>query len=346
MTLDLKTYIERLNSYKVSGNEGVIDGMKKQILDNFYTNASYEEVNINFQQRDVHIVQEGVRGLRLLCKPDEDILSGEYVVWNNKEYLCTHRFPHDKIQAKGTIQFCNHRLKWIDKTIGELIIRPCIEDARTLYTTGIKDEEVMEIPNSMVGIMLPFGDITKRLDRDERFIFNKTSYRITFYDETNYEGLVTLICQETGLTHLDDKINEIADRWVEINGEIVDRLPWLDDQNPDEPPIIDPEEPLEEGVYYTIEVQKQYPSDIEYQLSSNGWQIYTIKKYVDNKEVNGHFKFQLSKNISSLALSEESSNLCKLSSGRLMTKDSVDLIIIDVDTNEVVAQKEIKIEGM
>ena len=137
MSLDINLYKDRLTAYKVGGKDGKIDSMKKQILDDFIGNPSHEEVLINNITRGVHIIQEGVRGLRVLCKPDEDIISGEYVVWKNKEYLCTHRFPDDKVQTKGTIQFCNHYLKWIDKDTGELIIKPCIEDARTLYTTEI-----------------------------------------------------------------------------------------------------------------------------------------------------------------------------------------------------------------
>ncbi|HZK00925.1 MAG TPA: hypothetical protein VFC79_12990, partial [Tissierellaceae bacterium] len=299
---------------------------------------------INNITRDVHIVQEGVRGLRLLCKPDEDIVSGEYVAWKSKEYLCTHRFPDDKVQAKGTIQFCNHYLKWIDKKTNELIIKPCVEDARTLYTTGIKDEELMEIPNGMVGIMLPYSDIVKRMDRDDRFVFNKTSYRVTFYDETTYPGLMALICQETGLSYLDDKVNEIAGRWVEINGILVDRLPHLDDQEPDEPPIINPEEPVE-GVSYSIEIEKQYQGDTDYELSSNNWQKYTIKKLVNNEEVNGNFDFILSEDIEGLTLAKEADNSCKLSTVVVYGKYDVNLIVTDTDTNELITEQDIFIDG-
>ncbi|HZJ98411.1 MAG TPA: hypothetical protein VFC79_00305, partial [Tissierellaceae bacterium] len=239
---------------------------------------------------------------------------------------------------------CNHYVKWIDKETNELITRPCIEDARTLYTTGIKEEELMEIPNGMVGIMLPYSDIVKRMDRDDRFVFNKTSYRVTFYDETTYPGLIALICQETGLSHLDDKVNEIANRWVEINGVLVDRLPTLDDQEPGEPPIIDPEEPVE-GVSYSIEIEKQYQGDTEYQLSSNNWQTYTIKKLVDNEVVDGSFNFALSESIEGLTLTKESDNSCKLSTVVVYGKYNTSIIVTDADTNELIAEQNIFIDG-
>ena len=278
---------------------------------------------------------------------EENIHTGNYIttVDDNRVFLIVSQINTTEIVKSCLMRECNHDLKWIDKETGELIIRPCIEDTRTLYTTGIKEEEVMEIPNGMVGIMLPYGDISRRLDRNDRFVFNKTSYRVTFYDETTFPGMVTLICQETGLSHLDDKVNEIADRWVEINGEIVDRLPWLDNQEPGKPPIVDPEEQPEEGVYYTIKVKKQYQTDTEYVVSSHGWQAYTIKKFINNAEIEGNFTFELSKSVQNLTLTKETDNSCKLSSGSLMGKFSVNLTVTDVDKNEVVVEQEIKING-
>ena len=164
MSLDINLYKERLSAYKVLGKDGKIESIKKQILDDFMSNPSHEEVVISDETRDVHIVTEGAKGNRLLCKPNENINVDEYIIWNNKHFLCTHRFPDDKVQTKGTIQECNHTLKWINKN-DQLITRPCIEDARTLYTTGIKDEKVIEIPNGMVGIQLPYDEETKQLNK-------------------------------------------------------------------------------------------------------------------------------------------------------------------------------------
>lgn len=315
----------------------------------------------DFEGKDIKIGEKKTKGLvryssnplnefkqdrKLTVWHEDELHTGSYVTTlsDDRVFLATSQVNTDEIIKHCLIRECNHYLKWIDKKTNELIIKPCIEDARTLYTTGIKDEEVMEIPNGMVGIMLPYNDVVKRINRDDRFVFNKTSYRVTFYDETTYPGLIALICQETGLSHLDDKVNEIADRWVEINGVLVDRLPHLDDQEPEEPPIVNPEEPVE-GVSYSIDIEKQYQGDTEYQLSSNNWQKYTIKKLVDNEEVDGSFHFVLSEDIEGLTLTKESDNTCKLSTVVVYGKYNTNIIVTDADTNEAVIEQNIFIKG-
>ena len=130
MPLNINLYKTRLDAYKVGGKDGKINSMKKQILDDFLSNPSHCNVLLNKAERDVHIVSEGQKGLRLLCKPNEDIIEGEYIIWNNKHFLCTYRFSDDKVQTKTTIQKCNHDLKWIDSS-DNLITKPCITSAQT-----------------------------------------------------------------------------------------------------------------------------------------------------------------------------------------------------------------------
>lgn len=315
----------------------------------------------DFEGKDIKIGEKKTKGLvryssnplnefkqdrKLTVWHEDELHTGDYVTTLNDDrvFLTTSQVNTDEIIKYCLIRECNHYLKWIDKETNELITRPCIEDTRTLCTTGIKEEELMEIPNGMVGMLLPYGDITKRIDRDDRFVFNKTSYRVTFYDETTYPGLVALICAEIGTSHLDDKINEIANRWKEVNGETIDRLPWLDEQEPEEPPIVNPEEPVE-GVSYSIEIEKQYQGDTEYQLSSNNWQKYTIKKLVDNEEVDGNFNFVLSEDIEGLTLTKETDDSCKLSTVVIYGKYNTNIIVTDIDTNELIIEQSIKING-
>lgn len=342
MSLDINLYRDRLNAYKVSGKEGKIDSIKKQILDDFISNPSHEEVVISNETRDVHIVTEGAKGNRVLCKPNENINVGEYIIWNNKHFLCTHRFPDDKVQTKGTIQKCNHNLKWINKN-NQLITRPCIEDARTLYTTGVKDEKVIEIPNGMVGIQLPYDEETRQLNRGDSFVFNKTKYKITFYDETTYKGLVILICTETAInTAKDDLINEIADRWIEVNGEKVDRLPWLDDQKPP----IEPEPPTEpeEGITYTITSIDKYDKTDIAEIWANDWAKYTIHKFIDGIEVSGVFTFEID-NTNLATITNITDNTATVTAKDVRRGGDVKLTIIDVDTGEIAIEQTIKIVG-
>lgn len=343
MSLDIDLYKKRLGAYKVGEKKGRVDSIKNSILNDFLNNPSHEEVIINGEKRDVHIVTQGVQGNKLLCMPNEDIQNGDYIVWKDKHFLCTHRFPDDKVQVKGTIQKCNYNLKWISGDTDELINRYCVEDGRTLYTTGIKDEKVMEIPNGMVGIQLPRDSETEKLKRGDTFVFNNTKYLLSFYDKTTYEGLIALICRETEPSHLDDKVNEIANRWVEINGERVDRLPWLDNQ---EPPIdLDPPTEPIKGISYEVTIKTPYPDDDPEELWYGETYEYTIQKFIDDEEVDGEFAFELSNN-DYADISEITSKSCKVTAKDIYMGGNVTLIITDTETGEIAMEKEIKIEGM
>ncbi len=343
MPLNLDLYLSRIEAYKVSDKEGMIDTIKKNILDDFLGNPSHEEVIINGINRDVHIVTEGLKGQKLLCKPGENIQAGEYVQWNNDYFLCTYRHPDDKIQAKGTIQKCNHNLKWINKD-NELITRYCIEDSRTLYTTGIKGEKVIDIPNGMVGIQLPYDEETRELNRKDSFIFNKTKYSLSFYDETTNEGLIVLVCEETEPSNFDDKINQIADRWESVQGGgVVDKLPWLDEQelpntngSSDEP---------SEGIEYKLIIKTPLENDNPDELWYGDIYEYIVDKYIDGQTVGGNFTFELDSEEFAY-ISNTTNNSCEIVAKQSFTGGIANLIIVDTETNKMVIEKEIIIMGI
>ena len=319
MSLDVNLYRNRLEAYKVGVKEGRIDSIKHQILNDFYNNPSYFNVLINNSKRDVHIITDTQNKNKLLCKPNEIINVGDYITWNNKPFLCTSIDEDVSVQSKGLIQFCNHTLKWIDNT-NTLIQKPCIESTKTLYTTGVKDERVIEIPNGMAGIQLPYDDDTKKLDREDCFIFNKTKYKITHYDETSFPGLIVLICSEIGInTSVDDMENEIADRW--ING--VDRL------SPVKP---DPEEPV--GFTYFIDGVDS--------IMWNQTKTFTVHKYDNSVEINGVFALELIGDYADIVDTTDNTVDIKAKNN---VYGYVTLKAIDTETSNVL-EKQILIKGL
>lgn len=246
MSLNIDLYKQRLDAYKVSGKDGKVDSIKKSIIDNFYNNPSYFSVLVNDVERDVHIVTDNNKQFKVLCKPNETIGTGNYVVWNDKTFLCTSVNENDSVQSKGILQKTNHTLNWINST-NTLITKPCIVSAKTLYTTGVKEEKQIVVPDGMVGIQLPYDEDTGKLSRNDMFIFNNTKYKITFYNKVEFPGLLLLICEEEipSITTLDDMENEIANRYTfDGAGNKIDRLSQTepippDDEEPDNPPTED-----------------------------------------------------------------------------------------------------------
>lgn len=339
MSLNLDIYRERMSVYGTSRSED----LHNTIFEDFEENPAYRIVIFNGKEIGVHMIdgrintRDNTYNRYMVAKPPTVFKAGDLVtdmdgvVWLT---LIENNLSYNKVM----IAPCNHELTWINDN-GELIVKDCIEDVRTLYTTGIRDDKIMDIPNAIAGITLPYDDDTKLLDRGTAFIFNKSKYRVTAYDETTSRGLVSLICEEIGLSHLDDKINEIADRWVEINEQLVDRLPWLDEQEPE------PEPEPSEGISYSINATKQYESDVEFELSSNTKQTLKIKKYIDGEEVISDFIFTLSETINGLTLLQDTANSCILSTNIIYGKYKTSVLILDKATNEVVIEQIIKING-
>jgi hypothetical protein len=313
-----------------------------------------ENVLINRTKKRVIIqntMTENIKliSIRYMLSHIGDSKEGYYVDFKDNKWLVLAVPDNNNMYEKSVIQRCNHNLKWINKN-NELIIRPCIEDTRTLYTTGIKDEKIIEIPNGMVGIQLPYDDETKLLERGCAFVFNKTKYEVTSYDQTTYPGLVVLICSEISISHMDDKVNEIANRWIDVSGEKIDRLPWLDNQEPPEQPT-EPEPTEPQNITYKIEVIPQYQNDDGTEIYYGEWCKYAVHKFADGQEVNGNFTFEIEtlnnpQNIE-LATLEIENNICKvIANNNAIMGGSIKLVATDTETGQIAIEKEIEIMGM
>ena len=338
MSLNLDLYKARLDAYKVVGKEGKINSMKKAIADDFFNNPSHFEVSINDVIRDVHLIEETQKTYKILCMPDEEINAGEYVKLNGDIFLCLYRYPDNTVQSRGIIQETNHDVKWIDID-SNLIIKPSIVDAKTLYTTGVRDDRIIEIPNGMIGIQLPFDDDTKKLNRGYHFIFNKTKYEVSFYDDTSYNGLVVLICKEVEKnSKRDDMTNGIANRYIEAaDGSLVDRL----DKSSLEP---EPEDP-NDGVRYTYTAQMKYPEDPDDEIWWNESATYIIHKFIDDVEVDAEFDFVLEQNPDNLAFIENQTTNSVTIEAFFGAIGEVILRAIDIETGKLAITHKINIIG-
>ena len=274
-------YYRRISGTYGTKNKRDVNIKKTQttLFKNMLEHPNCQEVKFNNEtEKDYAVIITDKNNNKFLIRqPDKKIKCGDLIKWNTDTWLCLSIDEDETIYSKGVIQKTTHKLKWIDSS-DNLITKPSITSAQTLYTTGVKDEKLMEIPNGMVGIQLPYDEDTKKLKRDDSFIFNDTKYRITFLNKVEFPGLIALICEEEVVDKLvDDLENEIANRY--INGK--DRLSDDTTVEPDEPIIpedpIEPQEPIEDN--FTIEI---IGADKIPVLSE---QIYTAKVYNNGVEV-------------------------------------------------------------
>ena len=315
--------------------------------------AIFEEQLKGFEGKDVEIdgtngkaliqqhqnpLNEFKQDRRITVSRDTALNRGNYVktVEDGRIFLTLSEVNQNELIKYAMIRESNIELKFINPK-DELVARRAITSAQTLYTTGIKNEKVIQIPDGMQGIQLPHDDETKALNRGDCFVFNKTNYKITFYDEVSYPGLLVLICSETEPSHLDDMVNEIADRWVEVGEEKVDRLPWLDN------PMPDPEPDVPSYDTYELSSEPEYADEPDDEIWRNSWCKYTIVKYEDNIEVDGDFEFTL--NSDKATVTKLLDNTCIVEVGAVNGRHLVTLSIRDIYTNRIAIEKEITIIG-
>ena len=214
-------YLMGVNTY--------FSGFEKDEVDYYAIDAFDELLYVSPEAEDMIIDGQQIRGIVQKTLADTETSAqyrnlltqigisrcGAYVELRDKIWLIVTEPDHNTMYEKSIMHRCNKVLKWINKD-NVLIEKPAITTSQTLYTTGVKEEKILQVPDGKTAILLPYDDDTKELNRGMSFIFNRTKYTITHYNEADRPGLLSLICDESipNEKH-DDLINEIADRWDE-----------------------------------------------------------------------------------------------------------------------------------
>jgi hypothetical protein len=177
-----------------------INSLKDAILEDFEDSPSFHSVKINDIDRGVQILDENAinknpNKKRVLCKPDEDINTGDEIFWKNKYWLCTNVDSDKEIYAKGIIEKCNNTLKWQTST-GEIKEYPCIiSDKSSTYADGTLETKYIVIADDQILITIQSNSDTIQLEVDKRFIFNHSKndiYKLSKVQSLIQEGILYL----------------------------------------------------------------------------------------------------------------------------------------------------------
>ncbi len=327
-------YLMGANTYFSGGEiENFDDYAREGFNELLYASPETENVLINNVQKRVIIQNTMTENLKLITirhmlSHIGDSKEGCYVDFRGNKWLVLAIPENNKMYEKSIIQLCNHNLKWIDKN-DNLVIRPSIISAKTLYTTGVKEGKQVVVPDGMVGIQIPYDEDTSRLARNDKFIFNNTKYKITFYNKAEFPGLLVLICdEELPDERVDDLENEIAGRY---RSDGSDRL----SRPPSEPEI--PEEPKGD---YTIKLECGYDS-LVFGLPID----FTAKVYLDGEEVDKIVKFELVENqhLAWIEVDESNPNMCNIYGNKERDSGTVTLRVYLIDDKNVYIEKELNV---
>lgn len=113
---------------------------------------------------------------------------------------------------------CNNILKWIDKESGNVIELPCYLGEDISSTNNLKSSEGI-VPNVRIIVMVQANDYTKKIIKNQRFMFEHTqAFKVeevnNYQKELDTNGEVTLIKMyivDSTLTSKDNKEENLCD---------------------------------------------------------------------------------------------------------------------------------------
>lgn len=194
----------------------------------------------------------------------------------------------------------------------------------------------MDMASDIISVTLPETEITRQIQRQQRFIKWGQAWEIQGIDYSKAE-LIILNCKITTFNKSnDDMENEIADRWIDsvdiLDGNIEPTLPF-DETIPDEP--TEPEDPpIEDNFTYSIEGASE--------IMWNMTKTYTLKKFNNGVEVDAIFTFALEGEYADIVGTTDNTVDIKAKNS---VYGYVTLKATDTDNGEVVT-KEILIKGL
>ena len=148
--------------------------------------------------------------------PKSNIKRGSIINFNEEDYLVVSDIDKDKkVYYKGSMQKTTRNLKFMSKIEQSKICEyPAIIDDQNKYTLGVLEKKNYTIGDGRYSIIFPANEETLAIDRDDRFYFNRSAWKVTDVNTTTQKGLINLMLGEDTInTNCDDVENEIADRW-------------------------------------------------------------------------------------------------------------------------------------
>ena len=310
------TYEETLvSSGKTIFNEQLNGFDGKEVL---IDNSVQTKALVTYHQNPINEFKEN---RRVTFWHEEFVHRGSIIktIDDDRTFIVLSEINENDMVKYALMRETNKDIKWIDSN-NTLVTKPAIISAQTLYTTGVKEGKIIQIPDGMVGIQLPYDEDTKQLNRDAAFVFNKTKYKITFYNEVEFPGLLVLICDEAiPNPKYDDMENEIADRW---DKEDKDRLEVDLPTNPDNITII-----------IAGEDRLDFISEKTYTATIND----------NGVAIDGEVTFKLSNNLATIK--SQGDNQCVLKANTKYNSGEVVLTATLVSDEEILGVKNIIVSG-
>lgn len=196
---DLNLYKTRLTLHGETRKERIISKAKSDL--NIYapSSPSFQNILLDDNHSSVLITKGKSDTIKnIISMPGMELYVGGLIFWKEHYWLITTIDPNDDISTSGTMQMCNHLLKWQDES-GNIIEQWCVLERP--YSANQNIGEVFITSNKEYKLYMPLNKNTRQLYVDKRFLVDiengtPLAYIMTGYDgvSKNYGEYCLLIC--------------------------------------------------------------------------------------------------------------------------------------------------------
>lgn len=190
-------YKARTNMSGETYKDREINQLKRFINDKFLKSPSYHLVYIRgveeprgFHIYDENAINKNPNKKRILSRPNETFNVGQYVVWEDNDWLITNIDCDSTVQTKGIMQKCNNQISlYINDVLHKI---PCCVDSAQMRLLNTDLNKYLEVPSTDVFIRIANNELTQNIKRNDIYKIGEQNYRVSDISDILEPGLLIL----------------------------------------------------------------------------------------------------------------------------------------------------------
>ncbi|WP_339198562.1 hypothetical protein MKY95_10125 [Paenibacillus sp. FSL P4-0176] len=156
-----------------------------------------EEVTVNGRRLKVTMNDKtsSTDLMKYIIGEDSSLKLGDIVELDNgQKWLIVTYNVENVLYKKWEAKYCNLYLKWIDDN-GDIQSHPTVFYFNAKSNFGVEEGKVMNLPAGRRQTIVQLNEHTRKIKRDDRFIFGGEVFKVIDNDYVSDEGLVNLSLQ-------------------------------------------------------------------------------------------------------------------------------------------------------
>lgn len=190
-------YKARTNMSGETYKDREINQLKRFINDKFLKSPSYHLAYISgveeprgFHIYDENAINKNPNKKRILSRPNETFNVGQYVVWEDNDWLITNIDCDSTVQTKGIMQKCNNQISlYINDVLHKI---PCCVDSTRIRLLNTDSNKYLEVPSTDVFIRIANNELTQNIKRNDIYKIGEQNYRVSDISDILEPGLLIL----------------------------------------------------------------------------------------------------------------------------------------------------------